>query len=78
MVSLIRVLIVSQVASVGEACEWKILLFLSFHNCQRMKPGKSCQIWFSSVLLYVILSQCSIVSFTLLLCWPDFLMICEL
>ena len=36
----------------GEAWEWKILLFVSFHNLQTMNLGRSCQIFFKTRLLY--------------------------
>jgi len=35
----------------GEGWEWKILLFLSFHIFQTMKPGKSCHVLFKIGIL---------------------------
>ena len=51
IVSLMRDFMVSQVTVGWEDWERKILLFRSFQICQRMNPGRSCQIRFSMGLL---------------------------
>lgn len=71
IVSLMSMKILSQVRASVEALEWKIRLFLSFQICQRVKPGRSCQMYARIRFLWESESQFSIVSPMLLLFWFD-------